>query len=97
MNISEATATQTLLDWLTSLTLHEVHPACQVDGASLTDAVDILATRAHRALGAGPTAAQVRAQMRTVLAAPGPCEYPGDLEHDHRACEDVPPNAGSTS
>jgi hypothetical protein len=70
VNISEATATMEVLDWLTSLVLVEVHPDCLVDEASLLDAVDILTTRAHKALGAGLTPTLVGQRMRDVLATP---------------------------
>ena len=68
--MSEANAVQEILDWLTSLVVVEVHPDCLVDDASLIDAVDILAGRAYKALGAGLTPTLVRQRMRDVLTAP---------------------------
>ena len=85
MNLTEARAVQELLDWLTSSVAFEVHPDCLVDDASLTDAVDILARRAHKALGAGPTAEQVGRAMRRLLVPPIVDTY------------DVAPNAGSAT
>ena len=68
--MTEANAVQELLDWLTSLVAFEVHPDCLVDDASLIDAVDVLAGRAYKALGAGLTPTLVRQRMHDVLTAP---------------------------
>lgn len=68
MNISEANAVNTVLSWVTALSLYEVdssvdHPT----GDELVTAAQFLAGRAHAALGAGPTGDEVAAQVQLTL------------------------------
>lgn len=86
MNKGEAMAVMEVLDWLTSLTLFELHPDCGVDDATLLDAVDVLATRA------GTSPGIVRRNMAAVLDRPD-LRLPARQDDD----EDVPPNAGSAT
>lgn len=68
MNISEANAVNTVLSWVTALSLYELgndvdHPT----GDELVDAAQFLAGRAHAALGAGPTGDEVAGQVTLML------------------------------